>query len=150
MSKPTILCVDDEKFILETLKKQIRYIFADKYRYEVAESAEEGWEVIEELSVERPIQCLIFSDYLMPDVRGDEFLIQVHQKYPEIIAVMLTGQVDPHTLGQLREKLPLHRCIHKPWSLQDIIEAVESGMASYSEKPLMPGLTGTSGFKGQK
>lgn len=131
MLKPTILCVDDEKFILETLKKQIRYIFGDKYRYEVAESAEEGWEVIEELSAERPIRCLIFSDYLMPEVRGDEFLIQVHQKYPEIIAVMLTGQVDPQTLSLLQEKLPLHRCIHKPWSLQDIIEAVESGMAAW-------------------
>ncbi len=140
MLKPTILCVDDEKFILETLKKQIRYIFGDKYRYEVAESAEEGWEVIEELSGQRPIHCLIFSDYLMPDVRGDEFLIRVYKKYPEIVSVMLTGQVDPQTLEQLREKLPLHRCIHKPWSLQDIIEAVESGMGIiYNEKPRIPG-----------
>lgn len=129
MLKPTILCVDDEKFILETLKKQIRYIFGEKYRYEVAESAEEAWEVLEELGEERPARCLIFSDYLMPDIRGDEFLIRVHEEFPEIVKIMLTGQVDPYTLEQLREKLPLHRCIHKPWSLQDIIEAVESGMS---------------------
>ncbi len=131
MQKPTILCVDDEKFILETLKKQIRYIFGEKYRYEVAESAEEAWEVLEEFDGHRPARCLIFSDYLMPDVRGDEFLIQVHEKFPEIIKVMLTGQVDSYTLEQLQEKLPLHRCIHKPWSLQEIIEAVESGTADF-------------------
>ena len=50
--KPIIVCVDDEKFILDSLKTQLKSAFGDLYSYEIAESAGDALELIEELSDE--------------------------------------------------------------------------------------------------
>jgi CheY-like chemotaxis protein len=54
----------------------------NNYIYEFAESAEEAWEVIEELTEDEVEILMIVTDWLMPKTKGDEFLVQVHQKYP--------------------------------------------------------------------
>jgi len=48
MNKPVILCVDDERIVLESLRTQLRQAFGDAYLYEGAEDAEEALEVINE------------------------------------------------------------------------------------------------------
>jgi len=62
--------------------------------YEVAENADEAWEVIEELVEEECDILIVVSAWLMPGIKGDEFLIALHKKYPNIVKVMLTGQAD--------------------------------------------------------
>lgn len=94
MSESAILCVDDEVVILESLKEQLKRKFGDSFIYEMAESAEEAWEVIEELQADDVNILVIVSDWLMPGTKGDEFLIQIHQRFPQFIKVMLTGQAD--------------------------------------------------------
>ena len=50
------------------------------------------------------IGIIIVSDWLMPGMKGDEFLIQVHQKFPHIVKVLLTGQADSEAiLSQARQ-----------------------------------------------
>ena len=65
----------------------------------------------------------------MPGMKGDEFLIQVHQRFPRVIKVMLTGQADDSAIDQAKIKADLHRCIYKPWSEAELIEIIESGLA---------------------
>jgi CheY-like chemotaxis protein len=84
-TRKAILCVDDEEIVLTSLKTQIREHFGDRYLYEVAESADEAWEVIGELNARGVRLLIIVSDWLMPGVRGDEFLIQVHKKFPSVV-----------------------------------------------------------------
>ena len=52
MSKPAILCVDDEKVVLQSLRTQLKEAFGDDYIYELAEDADEALEVINELCEE--------------------------------------------------------------------------------------------------
>lgn len=73
MTKKAILCVDDEKIILDSLKEQIENRMGAGYIYETAENAEEGLEVIEELIEEGAEVLIIVSDWLMPGIKGDEF-----------------------------------------------------------------------------
>lgn len=128
MSKKAILCVDDEKIILQSLKAQIKKHFKDRYLYEFAESRDEAWEVIEELD-EAGIEILVIvSDWLMPNVRGDDFLIEVHQRFPQVITVMLTGQAHQDAIERAKKEANLHRCLHKPWTEQDLIETLLSGL----------------------
>lgn len=94
MKKKAIVCVDDESIILDSLGEQIKNIFGDEYLYESAENAEEGLEVIDELMEEAVDVLVIVSDWLMPGKKGDDFLIEVHKKFPNIVKVMLTGQAD--------------------------------------------------------
>ena len=39
----------------------------------------------------------------MPGIKGDEFLIRVHQKYPKIVKVMLTGQADEVAIERVKK-----------------------------------------------
>ena len=129
MSKAVILCVDDEAVILNSLKIQFKKAFGDKYSYEMAESADEAMEVIEEFQTDGVDVIVIVSDWLMPGIRGDEFLIQIHQTFPRIIKIMLTGQADEAAITRALQQANLHRCIRKPWQADELIEAIKSGLA---------------------
>lgn len=128
MSNSAILCVDDEMIILDSLKEQLKRIFGDKYIYEVAESASEAWEIIDELQESQVEVLIIVSDWLMPEVKGDEFLIKVHQKFPGIVKVMITGQADFEAIERASKDAALHRCLYKPWTEQELAETITSGL----------------------
>jgi len=129
MSKKVILCVDDEKIILISLKAQLREKFGTEYIYETAENATEAMEFIDELSLEDIGIIVIVSDWLMPGIKGDEFLIRVHKKHPNIVKIMLTGQADKDAIENAQKHANLHACISKPWDADALVNAIKSGLA---------------------
>jgi CheY-like chemotaxis protein len=128
MSNSAILCVDDEVVILESLKEQLKRRFGNRYLYEVAESAEEAWEVMNELHAAGIRILVIVSDWLMPGMKGDEFLIQVHQQFPDIITVMLTGQADEAAIERAKREANLYACLHKPWTEEELAQIIISAL----------------------
>ncbi|HEY9670537.1 MAG TPA: hypothetical protein V6D11_03775 [Waterburya sp.] len=64
MSKPAILCVDDEGVVLESLEIELQRAFADTCLYEMAESADEALEIIEKLQEESSNIIVIVSGWL--------------------------------------------------------------------------------------
>ncbi|MDZ7740474.1 MAG: response regulator [Bacteroidota bacterium] len=128
MKRKAIVCVDDEPMILSSLIEQLQKLFGDQYQYETAENAEEGMELLEELSGEGTEVMAIVSDWLMPGVKGDEFLIRVHKKYPEIVKVLLTGQANQDSIKNALENADLHACIYKPWTENDLRLIISSGL----------------------
>jgi len=128
MNKPIILCVDDEPDILNTLKMQLKNEFKNDYFYELAESGDEALDLLEDFQ-EKAQVIVIVSDWLMPGIKGDELLIKVHQKYPTIIKVMLTGQADAAAVQRAVEEADLYCCLYKPWKSKDLIETIKSGLA---------------------
>ena len=128
MAKPVILCVDDEIIILDSLKAQLKEKFGKGYIYEVAENAGDAMEVIDELKEDGSDILVVVSDWLMPGVKGDEFLIGLHKRYPEIVKLMLTGQADEEAIQRARQHANLHRCIHKPWSEEELVQAIQTGL----------------------
>ncbi len=129
MSKPIILCVDDERVVLESLKMQLKSALGNAYLYEMAENADEAMELIQELAEEEINIILIVSDWLMPGMKGDEFLIRVHQQFPGIIKIMLTGQADEAAIERAQMHANLHRCLYKPWTEEELVETLKSGLA---------------------
>jgi DNA-binding NtrC family response regulator len=128
--KRAILCVDDEKIVLDSLQEQLRTTFGEKFEYEIAESVEEAWEVIEDLVNDGFEMVLVISDWLMPRVKGDTFLIDVHAKYPETVTIMLTGQADPDAVQNAMENANLYAYIRKPWREEDLIAYVNKALVS--------------------
>jgi len=129
MPKPAILCVDDEIAVLESLEIELRQAFNENYFYEFAESAAEAMEIIDELCEDEVNILVIVSDWLMPGMKGDELLIKIHQKYPQIVTVMLTGQADQEAIERTKTKANLHAFLQKPWQNRELIEAIKSGIA---------------------
>ena len=128
MSESAIICVDDEVVILDSLKEQLKRQFGDRFIYEVAESAQEAWEVIEELQKDNIKIIAIVSDWLMPGVKGDEFLIQIHQRFPQLVTVMLTGQADRAAIDRAKKQANLHACLYKPWTEQELTEVITTAI----------------------
>ncbi len=122
--KQAILCVDDEQMVLQSLRTQLKNYFNDRFSYEIAENADEAWEVIEDLVSEGVTILLIVSDWLMPGIKGDEFLIAVHRRYPQIVTFMLTGQADEEAIRNATVHASLRACIHKPWREDELISVI--------------------------
>lgn len=129
MPKPAILCVDDEVAVLESLEIELQQAFEGNYLYEFAESAIEALEIIEELCQDEVNILVIVSDWLMPGMKGDELLIKIHQQYPQIVTVLLTGQADKLAIERTKKYANLHAFLEKPWQNHELIEAIKSGLA---------------------
>lgn len=123
-----ILCVDDEQIILTSLELQLKKHFGNQFIYEFAESADEALEIIDDLVDSGVRIVLIVSDWLMPGTKGDEFLINVHREHPEVVKVMLTGQADLDAIEKTRNQADLHRCLYKPWTEEELKEAIMTGV----------------------
>ena len=128
MNKNVLLCVDDEKMILNSLKTQLKNEFGTQFSYETAENAIDAEELIEELVIDDHNVLIVVSDWLMPGIKGDEFLIKLHQKFPRIVKIMLTGQAKDEAITKAYKEANLHICLHKPWTEQELIEAIKTGI----------------------
>ncbi|MCG9875562.1 MAG: response regulator [Leptospiraceae bacterium] len=128
MSKAAILCVDDEKMVLNSLKSQLKNRFQSEYRLEFAESADEALEVIDDFDLSGVNVLIIVSDWLMPGIKGDEFLIQVHKKFPKITKVLLTGQAEKSAIERAEKEANLFKCLNKPWDEQELIDTILAGL----------------------
>jgi CheY-like chemotaxis protein len=64
----------------------------------------------------------------MPGIKGDEFLIQVHQRFPSLITVMLTGQADEAAIERARQQANLYACLNKPWTEEELSEIIISAL----------------------
>jgi CheY-like chemotaxis protein len=128
MTEAAILCVDDESVILETLQEQISRHFGSQFLYEAAESAEEALEILSELDEEGVKIVVIVSDWLMPGMRGDEFLIQVHQQFGDVATIMLTGQADESAIERAKAEANLCCCLLKPWRETELIQIITQAL----------------------
>lgn len=133
--KQLILCVDDEKIVLDSLRRQLQELYGNNFFYEVAESPIEALELIEEICEENKDSIvLVISDWLMPGIKGDEFLIQFHQKFPNSITIMLTGQADDIAIQNAKNNANLYCCLRKPWTKEELHEKMEAAFAVLQNK----------------
>ncbi|MBC6417847.1 MAG: response regulator, partial [Prochloron sp. SP5CPC1] len=128
MSKQVILYVDDELLVLNSLEIELRKALGNEYFYEFAEGAEEALEIIDEVSEDGNKVILILSDWLMPEMKGDEFFKVVHQNHPEIVKIMLTGQANEEAISDARKQVNLYACLRKPWDGNELITVIKSGI----------------------
>ncbi|WP_338814934.1 SpoIIE family protein phosphatase [Bernardetia sp. Wsw4-3y2] len=133
MDKKIILCVDDEPIILNSLKQELSQHFADSMIIEVAESGEEGLEIIDFFKEKGKEIVVIISDYIMPQMRGDEFLIETHRVLPNCMKILLTGQASLEGVTNAVNRTNLYRYISKPWSTKDLMMTVESAIENYEK-----------------
>lgn len=126
MKKPVILCVDDEKIVLSSLIQELESNFGDKYVYEAAETATEANELIEELEKSTDYKVvLVICDWLMPEMKGDEFLIQLYQTHPHIKTIVLTGQANEEAILQMKKYANISGAMRKPWQTDKLIQMIE-------------------------
>jgi len=128
MEKGVLMCVDDEVIVLTALKDQLRRAYGSDFVVEVAESAEEALELLDELSEQGHTVLVIVSDWLMPGMKGDEFLVQAHQRFPTVVKIMLSGHAEQSAVDRVRRDAGLHEFLSKPWNAAELVESINLGL----------------------
>jgi serine phosphatase RsbU (regulator of sigma subunit)/FixJ family two-component response regulator len=133
MKKNLILCVDDEKIILNSLEDQIMNWFKGRVEIELAEGGEEGLEILEDLRAEGREVSVIICDQLMPGIKGDEFMVAAHRMMPDTVNILLTGQTSLDAVRRVINEANLYRYLIKPWDEDDLMLTIEKALASYNQ-----------------
>jgi adenylate cyclase len=137
MKQQVIVCVDDDNTVLKSLKAELQEVVGKAYLIEIAEGGDEALELIAELLSDGYEVPLIISDYIMPEMKGDELLKQVHILLPQTIKIMLTGQADIEAVANAIKNANLYRYIAKPWQQEDLSLTVKEAVNSYLQNQLL-------------
>ncbi len=111
MSK-TVMFVDDENFILRSLKRLFKN---EPYNVVLMNSAADALEHLKNNSVD-----LVISDIRMPQMDGFEFLTIVKNNYPKILRVALSGFTESKIIYKLIEKNIAKIYLFKPWDNHEL------------------------------
>jgi class 3 adenylate cyclase/FixJ family two-component response regulator len=131
MNQIAILCVDDERSILDSLRIELENFFENQYLIELAQNGEEALDVLIELLQDRYEVAVVISDYIMPGIKGDELLKRIHMISPKTLKIMLTGQADLEAVGNAINYARLYHYIPKPWNIHDLTLTVKEAIRSY-------------------
>ena len=123
MTKPTILCIDDEAIILLALKQELKLHFRDRYSIATALNVEQAKRTLENFQKEGRRVDLIICDWLMPGIKGDAFLSELRTQNPQWKLLVITGQADPEAIQTFQSKVQVP-VLYKPWKPEDLIKTV--------------------------
>lgn len=110
-----VLFVDDEPRVLRGL---IRLLRDDRWQLHTAESAADALAMIADGSYD-----VVVSDYRMPGMDGVTLLERVRDEQPEIVRIVLTGDIDQGPA--LRSTAVAHHCLTKPCQPELLLAALE-------------------------
>ncbi|MDY6951780.1 MAG: response regulator [Thermodesulfobacteriota bacterium] len=121
--KHTVLCVDDEKNILNSLKRLLR---KEGYNLLTASSGPEGLKILEQSDVH-----LVICDQRMPGMSGTDFLASVKEKYPDAIRIVLTGYTEVDAITESVNKGHIYKFFLKPWNDQSLKLEIRQALEQY-------------------
>ncbi|HEX4462603.1 MAG TPA: diguanylate cyclase [Polyangia bacterium] len=131
VQKEHIICVDDEEGILTALRQQLGARFGDECEIEVAQSAKDALELVEELRRDGEPLAVMIADQIMPGMKGVELLEEVHKRSPGPTKILLTGQAGLDAVVAAINKAGLNRYIPKPWDEPDLRLTVENLLKTF-------------------
>ncbi len=118
----TILVIDDEKSILQTVEGIL---------------TDEGFEVHCELSavtalekIDEMMPDLVILDIWMPDMNGIDALVKFKETYPYIQVIMMSGHADVETAVKAT-KLGAYNFIEKPLSMEELLLSINNALNFY-------------------
>jgi len=121
----TILCVDDEPSILESLK---RFCNANQWQAICVDSGPEALNALKQAEQNSISIDLIISDMRMPNMTGADLLKQTRQLYPEIPRILLTGYADIDALSKAVNECAIYNYISKPWDANLLTNVIKSSL----------------------
>ncbi|MBU1172654.1 MAG: response regulator [Proteobacteria bacterium] len=119
----SVLCVDDEINILNSLKRLLR---KENYTLLTASSGKEGLDILEKNDVH-----LVMSDQRMPEMSGTEFLAEIKEKYPDVIRIILTGYTEVDAMTESINRGHIYKFFLKPWNDENLRLEISKALEQY-------------------
>lgn len=123
-SRPRVLCVDDEPYVLEGL----RDILCRRFDVRVATS---GVDALDLLRSEPDAFAVVISDMRMPQMAGAEFLRAARTVAPDATRMLLTGHADLEAAIRAVNGARLFRFLTKPCDASELISACAAAVEQH-------------------
>ncbi len=136
MGNRIVLCVDDEETILNSLEMDLNDPEGE-YQVELATNGMEALELLGELFEEGHQLAVVISDHIMPEMKGDELLIKIHEDYPSAVKILLTGQSQIDGVTNAINYASLYRYIAKPWEKGDLKLTIKTALQKFEADQLL-------------
>jgi PAS domain S-box-containing protein len=118
--KGRLLLVDDDPSVLSTYKRLIERLGFDVI---AAEGAAEALQILE-----RQVVDVVIADYRMPQMNGDTFLEQVHDRWPETVRILNTGLAEMQVVEEAVRRGGIFRLLLKPCDIDKLKLALEDAV----------------------
>ncbi|MES2296038.1 MAG: diguanylate cyclase [Pseudomonadota bacterium] len=128
-----VMCVDDDTTVLNALRSLLVKHLGPRHVVESATSGAEALEIHAELREQGKELSVVISDYIMPGMRGDELLVQLHELSANTVNIMLTGQSDLEGVKRAINGANLYRFLEKPFNNADIVLTARSAAHAYAQ-----------------
>lgn len=83
-------------------------------------------EAVEYVKTEKP--SVVVSDFVMPQMNGIDFLLQVKNIYNDVSLILLTGYADKENAIRAINEVGLYKYIEKPWDNAALIYDIKNAM----------------------
>ena len=115
MAKPSIIAVDDDRAVLNSVDRDLRQKYGGDYRMVKADSGAAALDVLQQLKQRDETVALFVVDQRMPQMTGVQFLEQAAQLFPDARKVLLTAYADTEASINAINKVGLDYYLMKPW-----------------------------------
>jgi CheY-like chemotaxis protein len=154
MNNIFIICVEDEHQVLDVLVKDLEE-FEELFPIEIASSADEARDLIEEIENLGGKIGLVLCDHIMPGDNGVDLLIEMkaNEFTKNTRKVLITGQAGLEDTVKAVNRAGLNHYIAKPWEKRELLEVVKKELTQFvieSEESLLPFMTILDGEKLQE
>ena len=132
MEKITILCVDDQAEVLDSVVRDLRPLQAF-FRVEEAGSAEEAKKILDETSRSGDYIGLVISDHVMPGETGVELLGAVYRddRFADTKKILLTGQANHADTIRAINEARIDNYFEKPWKPEDLVSTAKKLLTQF-------------------
>lgn len=115
MTKPIILCVDDDPEVLASVERDLRAKYRKEFRIIKALGSENGLEAAETIKKRGTPMALFLVDQRMPGMTGTDFLAKMATLHPDSAKVLLTAYSDTEAAILSINEIGLDHYLLKPW-----------------------------------
>jgi thioredoxin reductase (NADPH) len=116
MIKTTIIAVDDDQAVLNSVERDLRQKYGRDYRIVKADSGAAALDVVRQLKQRDDTVALFVVDQRMPHMTGIQFLEKAIQFFPDARKVLLTAYADTEAAINAINKAGLDYYLMKPWN----------------------------------
>jgi len=132
MEKINIICIDDEREVLDSVVNDLESL-SEIFNIEECESAIECYELLEELDANQEYVALLISDHVMPEKTGVELLIEVESD-PRFLGtkkLLLTGLATQADTIKAINHAKIDNFLEKVWNPQELLQTAKELVTEY-------------------
>lgn len=127
MEKINIICVDDQREVLDAVVRDLQPL-SEWFTIEECESADECLELLEELDDQGEHIALVISDHVMPGKSGVDMLSEIasDNRYRHTRKILLTGLASHQDTIHAINEAGVDRYFEKAWDAKELLKTCKS------------------------